>query len=239
MMSMDETRTDLPPDHLYDEVTMNGDTRIFPDKHALLTYIYLVTCLLKNYIKAIDAEMIREKIREKVNLAKSRHKLYMDWRCQNRESSQEIERQSQSSQYGFLPSSQPGHQQSSQEGCPISSQESDSFTPTENIPFSLSQGGESSDKENKRCPFRDKNNFASSSGVTRRNSSEIKSDSVDNRVNKAYVRGIKRDLKVLKGLQKHVDMFQTHLERICAKDDTQWIEMELLEISVLVDNFLS
>ena len=231
MMSMDETRTDLPPDHLYDEVTMNGDTRIFPDKHALLTYIYLVTCLLKNYIKAIDAEMIREKIREKVNLAKSRHKLYMDLRCQNRESSQEIEGQSQSSQ--------PGHQQSSQESCPISSQESDPFTPTENIPFSLSQGGESSDKENKRCPFRDKNNFASSSGVARKNSSEIKPDSVDNRVNKAYVRGIKRDLKVLKGLQKHVDMFQTHLERICAKDDTQLIEMELLEISVLVDNFLS
>ena len=244
MMSVDETRSDLPPDHLYEEVTMNGDTRIFADKHAMFTYIYLVTCLLKNYIKAIDAEMIREKIKEKINLAKSRQRLYMDSCSQNRDSSQEVEGHSQSCQLGFLPeghsqSCQLGFLPSSQTDHPLSSQESEPFTPTNNIPFSLSQGDESSDKENKRFPFTEKNHSVSLTGVSLKKSSEIKPDLVENRINKTYVRGIKKDLKVLKGLQKHIEMFETHLERISAKDDTELIELELLEIHVLLDNILS
>ena len=231
MMSLDETRSDLPPDHLYEEVTMNGDTRIFADKHAVFTYIYLVTCLLKNYVKAIDAEMIREKIKEKINLAKSRQRLYVDSCSQNRESSQEVEGHSQSGHLGFLPSSQTDY--------PLSSQESEPFTPTKNIQFSLSQGDESSDKENKRFPFAEKNHSVSLTGVSWKKSSETKPDLVENRINKTYVRGIKKDLKVLKGLQKHVEMFETHLQRISAKDDTELIELELLEIHVLLDNILS
>ena len=231
MMSLDETRCDMPPDHLYEEVTTNGDTRIFADKHAMFTYIYLVTCLLKNYIKAIDAETIREKIREKINQARSRQRLFVDSCIENRGFSQE----SQSSQQEFQPSSQTDY--------PLGSQESEPFTPTENKLFNLSQGDESSDKENKRFPFTEKNNSAPliSHGVTitPKKPSELKPDIVDSRISKSYARGIKKDLRVLKGLQRHVEMFQTHLEKICAKDDTQLIETELLEINVLLDNFMS
>lgn len=227
IISVNETRTGMPPDHLYEEVTMSGDTRIFADRHAVLTFIYLVTCLLKNYIKAIDAESVREKIKEKLNsvnsVSKIRQKLNSGAGSQNSENSQEGD----------------GHQPGCLDKYPISSQDSELLTAPDTVPFSCSESGNSSDKENHGLPLIDKNGFALFSSVPTKSDFVIKTDRVDNKVSKAYVRGVKRDLKVLRGLQTHVEMFRNHIEKICAKDDTELIDMEMLEISVLVDSFLS
>ena len=67
----------------------------------------------------------------------------------------------------------------------------------------------------------EKNHSMSLTGVSLKKSSEIKTDLVENRINKTYVRGIKKDLKVLKGLQKHVEMFETHLKRELVPKMTQ------------------
>ena len=245
-MSVDETRTELPPDHLYEEVTTNGNTRVFPDKHALLAFIYLITCLLKNYIKAIDAETVREKIKDKLNnrsaIIKSRQKLQTNFDSQNKEYSQETD------------------------GVPFSSQESNPSTPTERLTFGFTENGESSDKENKRLPFGSRNQISSAiemstysaghtmtshgmssgigthctfNGIANQRLNELKTEPVETRVNKEYVRALKRDLRVLRNLSKYVDMFRSHLQKICSENDTELIETELFEVSVMVDNFLS
>ena len=211
-MSVDETRTELPPDYLYEQVTMNGDIRIFPDKQYLLLYVHLVTCLLKYYIKAIDAEAIREKIKDKLNnlsaVSKSRQQIFSDFDSQNRDSSQEMD--------GFR---------------------SDMLTPKDKLPLRNVENGESSDKENARIPFSNKNLCVSDSPNQRYN--DVKTEYVEKKINKDLIRAVKKDLKILRGLSKHVDMFKCHFEKICSKDDLEFIETELFEIYVMVDNLQS
>ena len=241
MMSVDETRTELPPDHLYEQVTMNGDVRIFTDKQAMLTFIHLVTCLLKYYIKAIDAETVRERIMDRLSnprtTSKSKQRLYSATDSQNKELSQRLysDTDSQNRESSEKHESDSQNKESSQE---MDVLPSEMLTPTDKISFGFINSGEQSDKENTRVPFGNRNQ-----NVFEMNSSqkhlEIKTEVADNRISKEMVRSMKKDLKILRGLSKHIDMFKCHLEKICAKDDMDVIEPALLEIYVMLDNFQS
>ena len=256
MMSVDETRTELPPDHLYEQVTMNGDVRIFTDKQAMLTFIHLITCLLKYYIKAIDAETVREKIMDRLSnprtTSKSKQRLYSatdsqnkelsqrlysDTDSQNRESSEKHEFDSQNSEMSqrLYSESDSQNKESSQE---MDVLPSEMFTPTDKISFGFMNSGEQSDKENTRVPFGNRNQNVFEVNSSQRHL-EIKTEVADNRISKEMVRSMKKDLKILRGLSKHIDMFKCHLEKICAKDDMELIETALLEIYVMLDNFQS